>query len=102
MALDTSDSIRIILQITDFLMILQHFPVLLALVNHSSQEVIKYASSDHGKLDTKAVVVLIKPFCTTREDILGNCLPGYGAGRHLLGGGLAGAGGGAFLIWADP
>ena len=100
MALDTSGLIRIILQITDFLMILQHFSVLLALVNHSSQEVNNYATSDHGILHTKAVVVLIKPFCTTREDILGNCLPGYGAGRHLLGGGLAG--GGAFLIWADP
>ena len=69
-ALDTSDSIRIILQITDFLMILQHFPVLLALVNHSSQEVIKYAMPDHGILHTKAVVVLIKPFCTTRDDSL--------------------------------
>ena len=53
-------------------------------------QVIKYATSDHGILHTKAVVVLIKPFCTTREDILGNCLPGYGAGRHLLGVGLAG------------
>ena len=72
-------------------MILQHFPVLLALINHSSQEVIKYATSDHGILHTKAVVVLIKPFCTeAKEDILGNCQPGYGAGRHLLGGGLAG------------
>ena len=49
--------------------------------------------ADHGILYTKAVVVLIKPFCTTREDILGNCLPGYGAGRHLLGVGLAGGGG---------
>ena len=75
-------------------MILQHFPVLLALVNHSSQEVNNYATSDHGILHTKAVVVLIKPFCTeAKEDILGNCQPGYGAGRHLLGGGLAGGGG---------
>ena len=50
--------------------------------------------ADHGILYTKAVVVLIKPFRTeVKEDILGNCQPGYGAGRHLLGGGLAGGGG---------
>ena len=74
-------------------MMLQHFPVLLALVNHSFQ-VVKYATSDHGILHTKAVVVLIKPFCTeAKEDILGNCQPSYGAGRHLLGGGQAGGGG---------